>query len=105
MQIPTQRIKDFSKVDRWREEVKLPGLESLNNKQAETQLTLFDIFDLSPPEHTLTTRPMTMLKKKSPAKNRPGQGLLQIQSRRYLGNKFNYWLFSNFSSYPQKLYN
>ena len=39
MQIPTQRIKDFSKVDRWREEVKLRGLESLNNKQAETQLT------------------------------------------------------------------
>ena len=88
MQILTQRIKDLSGVDTRREEVKLRGLESLNNKQAETQLTLFDIFDLSPPEHTLTTRPMTMLKKKSPAKNRHGQGLLQIQSRRYLGNKF-----------------
>ena len=33
MQILTKRIKDFSKVDRWREEVKLGGLGSLNNKK------------------------------------------------------------------------
>jgi len=34
MQILTQRIKDIPKVDRRREEVKLRGLESLNNKKA-----------------------------------------------------------------------
>ena len=62
MQILTQRIKDFSKVDRRREGVKLRGLESLNNKQAETQLTLFDIFDLSHPEYISATHPVTMLK-------------------------------------------
>jgi len=37
MQTLTQRIKDIPRVDRRREEVKLHGLESLNNKQAETQ--------------------------------------------------------------------
>lgn len=88
MQILTKRIKDFSGVDRRREEMKLPGLEDLNNKQAETQLTLFDIFDLSPPEYISATHPVAMLKKKSPVKNGNRQGLLQIQSRRYLGNKF-----------------
>lgn len=88
MQTLTQRIKDFSKVDRRREEVKLRGLESLNNNQAETQLTLFNIFDLSPPEYISATHPVTMLKKKSLVKNGSRQGLLQIQSRRYLGNKF-----------------
>jgi|GEM_PF-5649077 len=33
MQTLTQRIKDLSGVDRRREEVKLPGLGSLNNKK------------------------------------------------------------------------
>ena len=88
MQILTQRIKDFSKVDRPREEMKLRGFESSNNKQAETQLTLFDIFDLSPPEYISATHPVTMLKKKSLVKNGGRKELLQIQSRRYLGNKF-----------------
>ena len=88
MQILTKRIKDFSGVDRRREEMKLRGFESLNNKQAETQLTLFDIFDLSPPEYISATHPVTMLKKKSLVKNGGRKELLQIQSRRYLGNKF-----------------
>ena len=88
MQILTKRIKDLPGVDTRREEMKLPGLEDLNNKQAETQLTLFDIFDLSPPEYISATHPVTMLKKKSLVKNGNRQGLLQIQSRRYLGNKF-----------------
>jgi len=63
MQIPTQRIKDISVVARAREKMKLRGLESLNNKQAETQLTLFDIFDLSPPKYISATPPVAMLKK------------------------------------------
>ncbi len=33
MQTPTQIIKDISKVDRWREKMKLGGLGSLNNKK------------------------------------------------------------------------
>ena len=88
MQILAKRIKDLPGVDRRCEEVKLPGLESLNDKQAETQLTLFDIFDLSPPKYISATHSVTMLKKKSFVKNGSRQGLLQIQSRRYLGNKF-----------------
>ena len=84
MQILTQRIKDIPRVDRPREEVKLHGLESLNNKQAETQLTLFDIFDLSPPKYISATHPVTMLKKKSLVKNGGRKELSQIQSRRYL---------------------
>jgi len=88
MQILTQRIKDIPRVDRRREQVKLHGLESLNNKQAETQLTLFDIFDLSPPKYISAIHPVTMLKKKSLVKNGGRKELLQIQSRRYLGNKF-----------------
>ena len=88
MQILTKRIKDLPGVDRQREEVKLPGLESLNNKQAETQLTFFDIFDLSPPKYISAIHPVTMLKKKSLVKNGGRKELLQIQSRRYLGNKF-----------------
>lgn len=88
MQILTKRIKDLPGVDRRREEMKLGGLENLNNKQTETQLTLFDIFDLSPPEYTLATHSVATLKKRSSVKNGHKQELLQIQSRRYLGNKF-----------------
>jgi len=67
LQISTQRIKDIP---------------------AGTQLTLFDIFDLPTPEYTPTAHPVTILKKRPPEKNGNGQELLQIQSRRYLGNKF-----------------
>ncbi len=88
MQTLTQRIKDIPGVNRAREKMKLGGLESLNNKQAETQLTLFDIFDLSPPKYISATHPVTMLKKKSLVKNGGRKELSQIQSRRYLGNKF-----------------
>ena len=57
-------------------------------KQADTQLTLFNIFDLSTPEYASTIQPVTIARKKSFAESGDGQGLLQIQSRRYLGNKF-----------------
>jgi adenine-specific DNA-methyltransferase len=57
-------------------------------KQADTQLTLFNIFDLSTPGYTSTTHPVTILSKKPFGERGGRQGLLQIQSRRYLGNKF-----------------
>ena len=67
MQVLNQKIKDLPK---------------------EKQLTLFDIFDLSIPECTSTLHPATILKKRPLRKNSDRQESLQIQSRRYLGNKF-----------------
>lgn len=57
-------------------------------KQAETQLTFFNILDLATPEYTSTVQPVTITRRKPFAESGDGQGLLQIQNRRYLGNKF-----------------
>lgn len=57
-------------------------------KQTGTQLTLFDIFDLSANKYTPTVYPIHVSKKLSFPKSSNRQELLQIQSRRYLGNKY-----------------
>jgi len=57
-------------------------------KQAETQLTFFEILDLRTPRYTLITDPVATLRKTPAEKNGKRQELLPIQSRRYLGNKF-----------------
>lgn len=57
-------------------------------KQTENQSTLFDICSLPAIKRASITYPVNILRKKPFRKTDNGQELLQIQSRRYLGNKF-----------------
>ena len=57
-------------------------------RDGREQLTLFDIFNLPTIERDVVKYPTVILRKKFPERINNKQGLLQIQSRRYLGNKF-----------------
>jgi adenine-specific DNA-methyltransferase len=57
-------------------------------RDRQEQLTLFDIFNLPTIERDVIKYPAVTLRKKLPGRIDSKQGLLQIQSRRYLGNKF-----------------
>lgn len=57
-------------------------------KQTEDQLTLFDVFNLPTIEPASIIYPAATLKNKAIRKTGNRSDFLQIQSRRYLGNKF-----------------